>query len=59
MARPKEKKERHIHSKDLKYIDDKKPDDDENVDAAKRNIDGTRKTSDVTDIENFYPYLVM
>ena len=50
---------RVINRKDLKYIDDKKPDDDENVDAAKRNIDGTRKTSDVTDIENFYPYLVM
>ena len=36
-----------------------KRDDDENVDAAKHNVDGIRKTSDVTEIGNVDLYLGM
>ena len=50
---------RVINRKDLKYIDDKKRDNDENVDAAKRNVDGTRETPDVAEIGNVNIYLGM
>ena len=48
-----------MNSEDMKDIDDKKRDDDENIDAEKRKVDGTRETSDVTEIGNVNPYLVM
>ena len=50
---------RFINSEDIKYIDDKKGDDDKNIDVAKCNFDGTRETSDVTKIGNVNPYLGM
>ena len=55
----KEEFHRVINIKDLKDIDDKKRDDDEKVDVAKRNVDGTCATSDVTKIGNVNPYLGM
>ena len=48
-----------INSKDLKNIDDKALDDNESVDAVKRNVERTRETSDVTEIGNIDPYLGM
>ena len=50
---------RVINSEDIKYIDDKKRDDDKNVDVVKRNVNGTRETSDMTKIGNVDPYLGM
>ena len=50
---------RFINSEDIKDIDNEKRDNDENVNAAKRNVDRTHKTSDVTEIENISPYLGM
>ena len=50
---------RVINSKDLKDIDDKKRDNDENVDVAKRNVDGTCKTPDLAEIGNVNMYLGM